>query len=57
MKSVLRSYEREPSNNLVLGYRSDLSSERASHRDNTATFRQNIISGHRFQSKLDTKTN
>jgi hypothetical protein len=34
----------------------DLSSERAPHRDNTATFRQNIKSGHGFQSGLDTKT-
>jgi hypothetical protein len=34
----------------------DLSSERALHRDNTATFRRKIISGHKFQSELDTKT-
>jgi hypothetical protein len=36
--------------------RSDLSSERAPHRDNTATFRQNITYGHGFQSELDTTT-
>jgi hypothetical protein len=36
--------------------RPDLSSERAPHKDNTATFRQNIISGHGFQSELDTTT-
>jgi hypothetical protein len=35
---------------------SDFSSERAPHRDNTATFRQNITSGHKFQSELDTTT-
>jgi hypothetical protein len=40
----------------VTGDRHDLSSERVPHRDNTATFRQNIISGHGFHSKLDTKT-
>jgi hypothetical protein len=34
----------------------DLSSKRAPHRDNTATFRQKIITGHMFQSELDTKT-
>jgi hypothetical protein len=33
-----------------------LSSEREPHRDNTATFRQKVISGHRFQSELDTTT-
>jgi hypothetical protein len=32
-----------------------LVTERASHCDNTATFRQKIISGHKFQSELDTK--
>jgi hypothetical protein len=36
--------------------RPDLSSERAPHRDNTATFRQQVISGHKFQSGLDIKT-
>jgi hypothetical protein len=36
--------------------RRDLSSERAPHRDNTATFRQNITSGHGLQSELDTTT-
>jgi hypothetical protein len=40
----------------LTGDRPDLSSERAHHRDNTATFRQRIISGHKFQSELDTKT-
>jgi hypothetical protein len=38
------------------GDRPDLSSERATHRDNTATFRQKIIFDHKFQSGLDTKT-
>jgi hypothetical protein len=33
-----------------------LAIERVPHRDNTATFRQKIISGHKFQSELDTKT-
>jgi hypothetical protein len=36
--------------------RPDLSSERAPHRDNTATFRQNITSGHGLQIELDTTT-
>jgi hypothetical protein len=34
----------------------DLSSERGPHRDNTATFSQKVISGHKFQSGLNTKT-
>jgi hypothetical protein len=34
--------------------RPDLSSERAPHRDKTATFRQKVISGHKSQSGLDT---
>jgi hypothetical protein len=34
----------------------DLSSERGLHRDNTATFSQKVISGHKFQRGLDTKT-
>jgi hypothetical protein len=38
------------------GDRPDLSSKWAPHRDNTVTFRQNIISGHGFQSELDTTT-
>jgi hypothetical protein len=40
----------------MTGDRPDLSSERVPHRDNTATFRQKIISGHKFQSGLDMKT-
>jgi hypothetical protein len=40
----------------MTGDRPDLSSERAPHRDNTALFRQNIISGHGFLSELDTMT-
>jgi hypothetical protein len=40
----------------LTGDRPDLSSERASHRDNTATFRQKTISRHKFQSEVDTKT-
>jgi hypothetical protein len=35
--------------------RPDLSSERAPHRDNTATFRQKVISVHKFQSGLEAK--
>jgi hypothetical protein len=35
--------------------RSNFSSERAPHRDNTATFRQEVISDHKFQSGLDTE--
>jgi hypothetical protein len=31
-------------------------SSEAPHRDNTATFTQKIISGHKFQSELDTMT-
>jgi hypothetical protein len=31
-------------------------SERATHRENTATFRHKVISGHKFQSELDIKT-
>jgi hypothetical protein len=34
--------------------RHDLSSERALHRDKTATFRQEAISGHKSQSGLET---
>jgi hypothetical protein len=33
-----------------------LSSERAPHRDKAATFRQEVISGHKSQGGLDTKT-
>jgi hypothetical protein len=33
-----------------------LSSEREPHKDKTATFRQKIIFGHKFQSGLDTET-
>jgi hypothetical protein len=36
--------------------RLDLSSERAPHRDKTTTFGQKVISGHKSQSGLDTKT-
>jgi hypothetical protein len=31
-------------------------SEKAPHRDNIATLGQKIISSHKFQSELDTKT-
>jgi hypothetical protein len=41
---------------MLLYDRPDLSSERVPHRDNTATFRRNITSGHKFQNGLDTKT-
>jgi hypothetical protein len=43
-------------NSELTGNRPDLSSEMANHRDNTATFRQNIISGHGFQSEVATTT-
>jgi hypothetical protein len=33
-----------------------LSPERAPQRNKTVTFRQNVISGHKSQSRLDTKT-
>jgi hypothetical protein len=41
---------------LVTRDRPNLSSERAPHRDSTETFRQKVISGHKFQSGLDAKT-
>jgi hypothetical protein len=41
---------------VVTRYRPDLSSENSARRDNTATFRQKIISSHKFQSELDTTT-
>jgi hypothetical protein len=43
-------------NGFIRGDRLDLSSERAPHRDNTATFRQKIIFDHKIQNELDTKT-
>jgi hypothetical protein len=43
-------------NKTLITTRPDFSSERAPHRDNTATFRQNVTSGHGFQSELDTTT-
>jgi hypothetical protein len=36
--------------------RPDLLSERAPHRDKTATFGQKVISGHKSQNGLDTLT-
>jgi hypothetical protein len=40
----------------VTGDRPDLPSYSGPHRDNTATFRQKIISVEKFQSEFDTNT-
>jgi hypothetical protein len=47
-RSVLKYYIRVKNYWSSFEDRPDLSSERAPHGDNTATFRQNITSGHGF---------
>jgi hypothetical protein len=56
VRSVPELYNENPMSGGSAGDRPDLSSERAPHRDNTANFRQKIISDHKSQNKLDTKT-
>jgi hypothetical protein len=46
VRSVLELYNENPMPGGTTGDRPDLSSERAPHKDNTANFRQKIISGH-----------
>jgi hypothetical protein len=45
-----------PSRDYTANCRPVLSSERAPHRNKTASFGQEVISGHKSQSGLDTKT-
>jgi hypothetical protein len=47
--------ETRPSSDYNANYRPILSSERVPHRDKTATFTQEVISGHKSQSGLDTE--
>jgi hypothetical protein len=53
---VTGSAQLGPLSDCTANCRPVLSSERASHRGKTATFRKEVISGRKSQSGLDTKT-
>jgi hypothetical protein len=54
--TVTGSAQLGPMSDCSANCRRVLSSEKAPHRDKTATFRQEVLSGHKSMSGLDTET-